>query len=448
LRFSLTVPSFWKRIAPAALPFLFLAGILVLAACAGIFFFSRSLAGSLDRLVRIAREEAREPWYQDPASLWDDIRKQDTIELFTLEKALRSMAAELNRRFEQAKTEGRRLEAILNSMSEAVFAVDSNLALLLVNPRAKTLFHLEDSHTSGLSLLEATRSTELENAARQVLSSGQPLEMELKFHTGAAEQRFQVFTAPFSAGSEAAAAGGIVMVLGDITRLVRLEQIRKDFVANVSHELRTPIQLMKGFSETLLDAPLTDTEQVRHFIEIIRKNAETMENLTNDLLTLASLEDESAGRPEKEECGIAPLFDEALFPIESRAKKKKIKLITDCPPGLSAKLYDSFIVQALINLLDNAIKYSPEGTRVWIKAFRDPAGLVIEVKDDGIGIPAEHQKRIFERFYRIDRARSREAGGTGLGLSIVRHIALLHGGSAEVESHAGEGSVFRLRIPQ
>jgi two-component system phosphate regulon sensor histidine kinase PhoR len=465
-RLALTVPSFWTRIAPAALPFLVLAGLLVLAACGGIFLFSRSLSDSLARLVRITREEALEPWwYPDaapPASLWDN-RKQNTVELLTLETALRSMAAELNRRFEQAKAEGRRLEAILNSMSEAVFAMDNKLSLILVNPRAKALFHIEDMRQDA-SLLEITHSTELENAAREVLSGGRSLQLELKLHSGGTEQRFQVFAAPLSAGTEAVRTGtqpdsrqsgpqapaveGIVMVLGDITRLARLEHIRKDFVANVSHELRTPIQLMKGFSETLLDSALGDTAQVRRFIEIIRKNAETMENLTNDLLALASLEDETAGRPQMEEQELAPLFEEAVSSMEPKAKTKKIKLSADCPPGLSAKLSGPFIVQALINLLDNAIKYSPAGKQVWTKAIRTQNELVLEVKDEGIGIPAEHLERIFERFYRVDRARSREAGGTGLGLSIVRHIALLHNGTAQVESHAGEGSVFRIRIPQ
>ncbi|MDR1626093.1 MAG: PAS domain-containing protein, partial [Spirochaetia bacterium] len=370
VRFSLTVPSFWMRIAPAALPFLLLACFLVFAACIGIFFFSRSLAGSLERLVRIAGEEAHAPWYQEmapPASLWDEIRGQDTIELITLENALRGMAGELRRRFEQAKTEGRRLQAILGSMAEAVVAVDGRLNLLLVNPRAASLFHLEGApdRGEGLSLLEATRSTEMEDLAREVLAGGRQLETELKLHADASEQRFRVFAAPLSAGP-GAAAEGIVMVLGDITRLVRLEQVRKDFVANVSHELRTPIQLVKGFSETLLDSSLAD--QVRHCIEIIRKNAETMENLTNDLLTLASLEDGNSGRPEKEEWELAALFDEAVSSVERQAQNKKIKILVDCPPGFSARLHGAFIVQALINLLDNAIKYSPEGRRVWAKA--------------------------------------------------------------------------------
>ncbi|MDR2478378.1 MAG: PAS domain-containing sensor histidine kinase, partial [Treponema sp.] len=234
----------------------------------------------------------------------------------------------------------------------------------------------------------------------------------------------------------------------DTTRLVRLEQVRKDFVANVSHELRTPIQLIKGFSETLLDSPINDPGQLRHYIEIIRKNAGTMENLTNDLLILASLENGDNSRSDFEEQRIASLLAESVASVELQAKRKNISIILDCPGGLTAKVHGSFIIQALINLLDNAIKYSPDNSVIRASAFLKNTEIVLEVKDEGIGIPAEHLERIFERFYRVDRSRSREAGGTGLGLSIVRHIALLHAGKAEVESHAGEGSIFRIKIPQ
>jgi two-component system phosphate regulon sensor histidine kinase PhoR len=252
----------------------------------------------------------------------------------------------------------------------------------------------------------------------------------------------------------------------DRTRIIRLEQIRKDFVANVSNELRTPIQLIKGFSETLLeysagqaphrrcevseDSPPASSceEQFNHYIEIIRKNAGTMENLINDLLSLASLEDDNGFRQIKEDMELLLLFTEALSLVEIQAQKKQINVAIDCDPELKAKLYGSYIIQILVNLLDNAIKYSPSSSQVWARAFRNNKELVLEVKDQGIGIPAEHQDRIFERFYRVDKAHSREAGGTGLGLSIVRHLALLHGGRVELESHAGEGSVFRVLIPE
>jgi two-component system phosphate regulon sensor histidine kinase PhoR len=333
-------------------------------------------------------------------------------------------------------------------MTEAVFAADGNLILHLINPRAKEMFNLSGKDTQNLSLLEATRSTELEETARAALMENRPLEKELKLHNGAGEQRFQVFAAPL-AGEENRDGEGVVLVLQDITQLIRLEQVRKDFVANVSHELRTPIQLMKGFSETLLDLPPDDTKQIRYCVEIIRKNAATMENLVTDLLTLASLENENGVRPAAEEQELAPLFAEAVSSLELQAKKKQIEIIVTCPEGIKAKIYGPYIIQALINLLDNAVKYSPEKSRVWIAARRgnNGAGLVLEVRDEGIGIPAEHLGRIFERFYRVDRAHSRETGGTGLGLSIVRHIALIHNGTAEAESSTGEGSVFRIRLP-
>ncbi|MDR2922726.1 MAG: PAS domain-containing protein [Treponema sp.] len=450
-RLSFTVPGFRMRISSAALPFLVFACLLALAAFGAIFAFSRSLSLSCGRLVDIA-QSCSQMFQSDqivPGTEETAAGESTPQEFLRLEKALRGMAGELNFRLEQARAEGSRLEAILNGMSEAVIALDSNLMLLLVNPRARELFSLAGD-ICDFSLLEASHSTELEQTAKTVLAGGRPMETELTFHSGQ-EQHFQVFAAPLSPANGEGA--GVVLVLQDITRLVRLERVRKDFVANVSHELRTPIQLIKGFSETLLDTvEQSPKEQTIHFIEIIRKNAGIMENLTNDLLVLASLENGGGRTRETEEIPLAPLFAESVSSAEPQAKKKQTEIIVDCPAELKAKLHGSFIIQALINLIDNAIKYSPPKSKIWLGAFEEDSGacgrsLVLEVRDKGIGIPGEHLERIFERFYRVDKARSREAGGTGLGLSIVRHIALLHGGKAEVESHAGEGSVFRIRIP-
>ena len=174
-----------------------------------------------------------------------------------------------------------------------------------------------------------------------------------------------------------------------------------------------------------------------------------MENLTNDLMTLVNLEDENSPRPAMEECTLAPLIAEAVEMVKVSAEKKNISIETSCPPDLSARLFGSIVVHAIVNLLDNGIKYSGSGSRIKLFACsNEKEEIIIEVKDEGMGIAAEHLGRLFERFYRVDRARSREAGGTGLGLAIVRHIALLHKGNVEVESHTGEGSVFRLRLPK
>lgn len=358
---------------------------------------------------------------------------------------------ELTVKTKEALSEIRRREAILNSMFDGFLALDCKLNITIVNPRLCSLFGFEEGKDpKGMSLLEFSRSPELEEAAKEVLGTGIPLEQTLRRYVSGKRQHFRVFAAPLegSPGED----NGVVIVLEDISRLVKLEQVRKDFAANVSHELRTPIQLVKGYSENLLDSNLDNKEEIRRFVEIIAKSAYTMENITNDLLALVSLEEENDQRLPMEETALYPLIAEAVGMVETFAKKKNISIEIDCNKKITAKLYGHFIVQALINLLNNAISYSGAGSHVKTGAFmkENAAGeneLLIEVKDEGIGIPADHLDRIFERFYRVDSARSREAGGTGLGLAIVRHIALFHGGKAEVESHAGEGSVFRLRLP-
>jgi two-component system phosphate regulon sensor histidine kinase PhoR len=436
-RLSISIPDFWVRVSPILSPFLIFSFVAACIVFLIIYAFSSSLSSSIGRLVDIT---------QTGASLLSGSEADEKIapEFKSLEKAIRAMTFELNFQLERAKTEGQRLEAILNGMSEAVFAMDSNLKLHLVNPRARELFSIENRDVT-MTLLEATRSAELNEAAKKALASGDASETELTLRRGT-EQQFQVFVSPLSG-----AGSGVVIVLQEITRLVKLERIRKDFVANVSHELRTPIQLIKGFSETLLDTLSdggnSDRKQLIHFIEIINKNAGTMENLTNDLLILADLENGSRNTRDTEELNIAQLIGEAVSSVELQAKRKKIEIKIDCSGDLKFSLYGSFIVQALINLIDNAIKYSPTESKIWISAQEEDECLVLQVRDKGMGIPSEHLERIFERFYRVDRARSREAGGTGLGLSIVRHIALLHNGNVEAESHAGEGSVFRIRIP-
>jgi two-component system phosphate regulon sensor histidine kinase PhoR len=477
-RLSLPVPNFRTRVIASALSRWYLPVFFILAALGAVCLFSRSLARSLGGLVRLSRAVSGEN-HGGPVPLISNTR-----EFIMLEKALLSMAAELKERVRRAREERRRLEAVLNGMNEAVFAMDEGLTLRLVNPRARLLFRMPEPDSgdlagdAGLSLLEATRSTELEKTALRVLAERTSLESELRLHHTAEdppsrrapeagfrrELCFRVFAGPL-AGPEGGVEG-VVMVLEDITRLVRLEEVRRDFVANVSHELRTPIQLVKGYAETLLDSfpeipaetaadrpflPVSPPGRealpaLRRGIEIIVKNALTMENLTNDLLSLAALEDGGRG-PEMERRNIAEILEEAVASVKPLAEKKKTAITLDCPPGLSAPVGGSLLVQAVINLLDNAVKYSPAGSTVRLAAAAAEGELVIEVGDEGPGIPAGHLERIFERFYRVDRARSRETGGTGLGLAIVRHIALLHRGKAEAESHAGEGSVFRIRLP-
>jgi two-component system phosphate regulon sensor histidine kinase PhoR len=351
---------------PATFPFLICVFVLTLAALAAITIFSHSFAVPLRRLADIAETMADKRPHQHISSIVD--ASGEAEELFVLETALRRMEEKLSRGAEQTEKEGRQLLAILNGMSEAVLAMDNKLILYLANPRARSLFGLAD--ITGSSLLEATRSTELDRAVRKVLAEGRSLEMELKIKTGngeiRTEQWFQVFATPlfglpdpYSAtrpGLPMFAPTGVVMVLENITRLVKLEQMRKDFVANVSHERRPPIQLIKGFSETLLDIPPENEEQSRRCVQIIHKNVLIMENLTNDLLVLANLEDNAESSP-LEEQRIPPLFDEAVSLVEPQVKSKKTEIVVDCPADCVATVHGPFIIQALVNLFDNGIKY-------------------------------------------------------------------------------------------
>ena len=435
---------------PAAEVFLGFAAFLTVTAFCMALLFLYSFSLSVRRLLKNVSGDA--------GSARKSLFLPETA-LPVLEKAFLDMAGGLSRRTEEAaaaEAEGQRYLAILNGMSEAVLAMDGDLVLHLANRRACSLFALDEWHNS--SLLKATRSTMLERVAKRVLAEGRPRETEFKPRRThgkprGTDQIFRVSAVPLAAPDGGRDVEGVVIVLEDITRLSGLEQVRKDFVANVSHELRTPIQLIKGFSETLLDdpafydSPRDTSERLKRFVEIIHRNAETMENLTNDLLNIASLENRDRDLGERTRQPLLPLFDEAVLSVGPRAEKKEISLAVDCPEGLEAAVYGSFVIQALINLLDNAIKYSPRESRVRALAFRKGGKVVLEVRDEGMGISSEHIGRIFERFYRVDRAHSRESGGTGLGLSIVRHIARLHKGRAEVESHAGEGSVFRIVFP-
>jgi len=429
---------------------LWIAAFLTIAALSVIFLFLRSLSYSVRQFSGIVPGETLAGVGWGIGSIPENV-------LPDLEKALREMARGLRRRAEDAEAEGRQYLAILNGMSEAVLAMDRSLVLRLANRRACSLFALDE--WQGSSLLKATRSTVLEKAAQKVLEGGKPGETKFRLRKphggdgslGNEGQLFRVFAAPLAVPDKSQEIGGVVIVMEDITRLSRLEQVRKDFVANVSHEIRTPIQVVKGFSETLLDDPSLDEtpggKQLRRFVEIIRRNAVTMENLANDLLSIASLENKDSALGERELQPLAPLFAEAVLSVGLHAEKKGTRLAVDCPEHLEAAVHGSLVIQALINLLDNAVKYSPKKSRVQASAYRRNGKMVLEVKDEGIGISSEHIGRIFERFYRVDRAHSRESGGTGLGLSIVRHIALLHKGKTEVESHAGEGSVFRIVFP-
>jgi two-component system, OmpR family, phosphate regulon sensor histidine kinase PhoR len=360
-----------------------------------------------------------------------------------LSEALDSMTARIADRAKAAEEQGRRLAAVLDALPEAVLALDPSLRLASANRAAAALFGL-DASIEGRSLLEAVRSTELQELAERCLATGEAAGADICLYLPS-ERSFAATAAPIlGPGGEI---GGPVLVLGEVTEMRRLERVRRDFVANVSHELRTPVQLVKGFAEALEDGAMRDTEQAARFVALIARNAQRMEDLISDLLSLASLERGGREGIDASPTAVAPILEAAREAVAAKAEAAGVEVAVACEAGLEAVVNAGLLEQALVNLLDNAVKFSPRASRVDAAARADGASLRIEVRDRGIGIPAADLGRVFERFYRVDKARSRDLGGTGLGLAIVRHIALAHGGAASAESWEGEGSTFVLELP-
>jgi two-component system phosphate regulon sensor histidine kinase PhoR len=241
---------------------------------------------------------------------------------------------------------------------------------------------------------------------------------------------------------------GALIVLNDITRLQKLEEVRRDFVANVSHELKTPITSIKGFVETLLDGALEDPQNTKRFLGIINKQADRLNSIVEDLLTLSRLEQEGKDKTELlfQEESLSEILQSAVDACKVDAEDKNIEVKVTCPKDLLVFVNGPLLEQAIVNLVVNSIKYSNEESKVHVEAGRDNGEVVISVRDFGVGIAEEHLPRLFERFYRSDKARSRKLGGTGLGLAIVKHIVQVHEGSVTVESTPGKATVFSIRL--
>ncbi|OGV71908.1 MAG: hypothetical protein A3K19_07355 [Lentisphaerae bacterium RIFOXYB12_FULL_65_16] len=377
------------------------------------------------------------------------ILQPDAAELGDLAQAMNRMAAEIEARIATVTDQRNELEAILRSMIEGVLAVDQEQRLLTVNNAAFVLLGMQRADVHGKSLQEVVRCPALHKLATTALQQEASVEGEIVLYDQDRERIVQVHgTALHDA---AGVRTGAALVLNDITRLRRLENVRRDFVANVSHELRTPITSLKASVETLLDGAMREPENAHRFLQIILRHADRMNAIINDLLLLAQMDlaekDDAPSRLEWKVIPAVDLLQAAMRVCAVKAEKKGIQVSHDCPNGLSVRCDTHLIEQAIINLLDNAINYSEGGRPVRVSARAEDADVLIAVQDQGSGIPSNHLPRIFERFYRVDKARSREQGGTGLGLAIVKHIVQAHGGSVAVESEVGKGSTFTIRLP-
>ena len=364
-------------------------------------------------------------------------------ELGALAESLGRVAAQVNELVDKVRLEGARRDAILTGMVEGVLAVDKELRVTFCNAAFATAFGVSGPVPEGLPVLRLVRDPDFLEMLRIVVASGESVKRRMHL-TGADGRSFEVQAAPLAGPSSS----GAMAILHDITDLERLERVRKDFVANVSHELRTPLTAIRGYAETLLDGALDDPDHRRRFVEIIQSHAIRLNNIASDLLALSELE---SGRPPLApgKLSVLAMLEAAMRTVESEAAMRKVQLGWGTVEDLQVMGNKIKLEQAFVNLLDNAVKFNRGGGEVWVEASRLPGGKVaISIADSGIGIPSEDVPRIFERFYRVDKARSREVGGTGLGLSIVKHVIEQMQGTVSVESQLNKGSRFTVVLPE
>ena len=358
----------------------------------------------------------------------------------SVETSLELSARQVRVTLDTLQRESSRLEAILSSMVEGVVAVDPLLRITFVNRAFAELMGIALPIEPGVPLVQVARDHALLDMCSGVLASGQSQQKRLVLASAGARS-FEVQVAPLTGDSNR----GAIVMLYDVTDIERLERIRRDFVANVSHELRTPLAAVTGYAETLLEGALDDAENGRKFVEIILAKARQLNNIVTDLLVLSSLE--SGKPPLPEAISLRESIEGALRTVEPVAKTRGVRLVCGPIDNSSVLAHELRLEQVFVNLLENAIKFNRPDGEVRVDMARSNGHTVVRVKDTGSGIPSRDLPRIFERFYRVDKARSRATGGTGLGLAIVKHAVEQMGGSVSVESRLGQGSVFTIALP-
>jgi two-component system phosphate regulon sensor histidine kinase PhoR len=369
----------------------------------------------------------------------------ESEEIGGLAEAMNEMARQLHERINTIIGQRNEIEGVLCSMIEGVIAVDMDERVLSMNNAAVRMFGCNASEAQGRSIQEIVRNTVLREFVTDTLSSEKPVERDVVLSSNG-----DLFLSGHGTLLQDAQGKqiGALIVLNDVTRLRRLEEIRRDFVANVSHEIKTPITAIKGFVETLREGAVKNPDDAERFLGIIEKHVERLEAIIEDLLSLSRIE-RGTEREENElvENSVKDVLDTAIQVCEVGAAARKIDIELSCPENLFAKMEPRLLEQAVVNLLDNAVKYSNEESSIRVEASQGEGEIILSVRDEGCGIEKKHLSRLFERFYRVDKARSRQLGGTGLGLAIVKHIAQAHGGHVNVESTPGKGSTFSIYLP-
>ncbi len=436
LRLSIPLESVQKTLfAIRKIVFIGLLFALIFAFILGSIVASRTIQ-PINRMIQISRRFSKGDFSRRIMQISRD-------EIGELAVTLNKMAQGLEDKIKEVKTQNQKLAAIFNSMIEGIIVVDKKSYIISINPTIEKIFNVTRKEVEGKVFLEAIRNNDVHEVLTNVLNKGRPLSAEISLILPV-RKTFEINATPIFDNN---VVSGCLVVIHDITEIRRLETVRSDFVANVSHELKTPLTSIKGFVETLLEGALDDKENNRNFLKIVQDHAERLDSLVDDLLSLSHLESKEITLM-KTSFNLKEQVENVISGFRSQLKKKDIEIKNELPAGISVTADKSRLEQVLINLIDNAAKFNKEKgfVRIFSEDINGKVKIIIE--DSGIGIPEKDILRIFERFYRVDKARSRELGGTGLGLSIVKHIIELHNGSVGVESTEGLGSKFWFILPK
>jgi len=416
-----------------------LGGLFIALLAAGIsLYVSRRISRPIEKLKQGADFFAR-------GDLSHRMPGTDLVEIDSLIETLNQMAGELEDRLNTIVRQKNELTAVLSSMTEGVMAVDMKERIISINKAAARIFETLPENLLNRSIPEVIRNPDLQKFINNALSSNKNLEEDITLYQGG-ERILYVHNTPLE--DPDGQRRGILVVLNDVTHLRKLENMRKDFAANVSHEIKTPLTAIKGFVETLRTGEGVEPRETDRFLAIIEKHVNRLTAIVEDLMKLSKIEQQDEKSDiHLEESSVKNLILSAVQTCREKADAKKITVDLVCPEDISLQLDSRLMAQAIVNLLDNAINHSDPNGDIQISTSFHEKELRISVQDHGIGIPKEHLSRLFERFYRVDKARSRELGGTGLGLAIVKHIAHAHGGRVSVESTLGKGSTFSVHLP-
>jgi two-component system, OmpR family, phosphate regulon sensor histidine kinase PhoR len=412
---------------------------VVMAFLAGLlsFYISRRFSVPLEKMTRISEEFSR-------GNFQHKIAPGKSVEIDLLAEALNRMAAQLDEKIRTIVSQRNELEAVLSSMVEGVLAFDINERLVNLNKAAARILDLDIDQAKGRFVQETIRNAQLQAFVKKILATGEPSEDEITLQRNN-ERVLQMHGTILN--SDKGEYLGALIVLNDITHMRHLENIRRDFVANVSHELKTPITSIKGFVETLRDGAIGDSKDAERFLEIVARQSDRLNSIVEDLLVLSKIEEAEKTEIPLEIGNLKDVIQNAIDACELKIRDKNISVSFDCDQEAHSLINSQLLEQAIVNLLDNAIKYSENGGTVELLCKPSDDEAIISVRDWGAGIEKKHLPRLFERFYRVDKGRSRDMGGTGLGLAIVKHIVIAHHGYVGVESVIGKGSVFTIHLP-